>query len=528
MIKKIDHRSIDNNTILGSTVCFNIGIYDETSDYPSYSQVVWNGKKYRNNTSVTGSSEGDLSNAPDVSSNWEDADGLITVTADYGSTESWIFRTMESNPVTDITISLPSSLANWEVGDIKFFQSLNTHTYNTVIDLNGHNLEGDTENVIIPPGGYLEIQYIGSSHLNVIRKKDIIKEFIPSDLTNLEFWLDANDTSQFTTSGNTITAVTEGSPNSHSSVSVSGTPQLQTAQINGKNSIYFDGNNDNINFGDVELHDNGVGRGLHIYVVANPNATGDVCIAKYTSSGDRREWYFRTGSTRIYENGDQSGNEATTYEDMIIGDYSIGELKWEAGNRSGFYLNGGFRQQSSNAVNDIEDTTSDLIVGTYNGLANDMNGLIAEICVFSRPLTAIEQNQMNEYFTNKYGIISHSGQFTPRSFQLGVARNGTVSIDEYLRREDGTDTKLAPFVVPFNCNLVAMSATTYGAETWTARIRRNGAIRYNLSISSADNRFSDNIIRSFSAGDKISFQAIIGSSGDLECPAITAWFAETK
>ncbi len=50
-----------------------------------------------------------------------------------------------------------------------------------------------------------------------------------------------------------------------------------------------------------------------------------------------REWYFRTGSTRIYENGDQSGNEATTNTDMIIGDYSVCELKWEAGNRSQFY-----------------------------------------------------------------------------------------------------------------------------------------------------------------------------------------------
>ena len=518
-MQELKQRQIWLNELTGGSLSNGLWFYDETKNYSVNDQVKWGLNKYKCVSVVTGWKRGDLSNTPDTNSDWAMVGKFIKITTDYDQTEDWTFKIMEIwLPSGDVTITMPTT--GREDWDIRFFQTLPANVGIATLDLNWQTLDGDTNNIVLPADSYLEIQKTGSANdFKIIRSKNISKEFIPSDLTNLEFWIDANDPTSFTTTWNTITACTEKA-NSYATASVSGTPQLQSGQINWKSAIFFDGANDNLNFGDIELHNNGAGRGLHIYAVAKPTATGDVVIGKYTTTGDRREWFFRTGYTRIYENWDQSGNEATTNADMIMDDYSVGELRWEAGNRSQFYLNGGYREQSVNVVNDIEDTGADMIVGTYNGLSNDMNGWIAEVCVFSRPLTTTEQAQMNEYFTNKYALSVWSPTFIPRSLCVSSSLSGTVSADTMLNVAGGAASDDAPFIVPFNCNIKYMMATTVGAETWTARIYRNGSTFRDMSVSNVDNR-RQSFTRQVTAGDKISFGAIIGSSGDLESPAIS-------
>jgi len=508
---------LKDNTITGASVASSVGIYDETVNYIAGSVVLWKHKEYKCSVAITGGDKGDLSNAPGLSSSWYKVDRYISVASDYDATQPWIFRTMEIKIISDIDITMPSS--GFQAGETFFFQTLSGNGGNATLNPNGYTIDGDLNNIVLPSNSYLEIEKTTGNDWKIIRSKNISKEFAPSDLADLEFWLDANDSSSFTLSGNTITACTEKA-NSYATVSISGTPQLQSSQVNGKAAIFFDGANDNLNFGDRELHNNGAGRGLHIYAIAKPNATNDVIIGKYTTAGNMREWFFRTGYTRIYENGDQSGNEASTNTDMIIGDWSCGELRWGAGNKSQYYLNGGYREQSSLAVNDIEDTGADMIVGTYNGTANDMNGWIAEICVFSRPLTKTEQAQMNEYFTNKYALSIWSPTFIPKSFSVSSSLGGTVSVDTMLNVAGGVASNDAPFIVPFNCNLKAIMATTVGAETWSARVYRNGATLRTMAINNVDN-YRRTYTTAVTAGDKISFGAVIGSSGDLESPAIS-------
>ncbi len=508
-----------SKSIWGADLIDGLWFYDETKNYSVNDQIKWGMKEYQCISPVTGWVEWDLSNAPDTNSYWVMIGKFIKTTTDYDQTEDWVFKIMEIwLPSGDVTITMPTT--GWDDWDVRFFQTLPANVGIATLDLNWQSLDGDTNNIILPANAYLEIQKTGSvNDFRIIRSKNISKEFIPSDLPNLEFWIDANDQTSFTTTWNTITACTEKA-NSYATASVSGAPQLQSGQINGKAAIFFDGANDNLNFGDRELHNNGAGRWLHIYAVAQATATGDVVIGKYTTTGNMREWYFRTGSTRIYENWDQSGNEATTNTDMIIGDWSCGELRWEAGNKSQYYLNGGYREQSSLAVNGIEDTGADMIVGTYNGLLNDMNGWIAEVCVFSRPLTTTEQAQMNEYFTNKYALSVWSPTFIPKSFSVSSSLVGAVSVDTMLNVAGGVASNDAPFIVPFNCRLRAIMATTVGAETWTARILRNGSSIQTMAISNVDN-YRQSFTRQLTAGDKLSFEAVIGSSGDLESPAIS-------
>lgn len=64
-------------------------------------------------------------------------------------------------------------------------------------------------------------------------------DFVPSDETSLFLWIDADDSSNYTTSGSTITGITDKSSNAFT-INVNGDPQLETATLNSKDSFRFD------------------------------------------------------------------------------------------------------------------------------------------------------------------------------------------------------------------------------------------------------------------------------------------------
>jgi len=61
---------IREDTITGGSLNDNIGIYDETNSYNIDDKVIWNGDVYVAKAAVTPSAKGDMSNAPNVSSDW--------------------------------------------------------------------------------------------------------------------------------------------------------------------------------------------------------------------------------------------------------------------------------------------------------------------------------------------------------------------------------------------------------------------------------------------------------------------------
>jgi len=115
------------------------------------------------------------------------------------------------------------------------------------------------------------------------------------------------------------------------------------------------------------------------------------------------------------------------------------------------------------------------------------------------------------------------------TFQLSVARNGTISSNQDLRRQNGTSTSSTPYIIPFDCTLLAIAANTNrnGAnETWTADILKNNTSEATLAINNSTKAYANGYTNTFAAGDEIRFRALIGTSGDLTRPGITAWFRE--
>jgi hypothetical protein len=84
-------------------------------------------------------------------------------------------------------------------------------------------------------------------------------------------------------------------------------------------------------------------------------------------------------------------------------------------------------------------------------------------------------------------------------------RNNTTN--QYLDTADGTPTNLVPFIVPVDAELVAMSLSTDGAESWTAEVHvsevlKTGAI---LTVTSSNTAFDNTYTGiNFTAGDELS------------------------
>jgi hypothetical protein len=108
--------------------------------------------------------------------------------------------------------------------------------------------------------------------------------------------------------------------------------------------------------------------------------------------------------------------------------------------------------------------------------------------------------------------------------------NGTTNVDRYLNGPDGVSLDLAPLVLPFAAELVAMSATSEqgaGTAIWQAQLYVNGALATNatLSLSLVDKVYQNGFptVATFSAGDELALYVDRVAFG-VRKPRINAWF----
>ena len=103
------------------------------------------------------------------------------------------------------------------------------------------------------------------------------------------------------------------------------------------------------------------------------------------------------------------------------------------------------------------------------------------------------------------------------------AASKSTSTNVYLKGNDGSFTNKSPYIVPFNCKLTAISASTDSAYTWNAEVHVNGINVGSLSIFASDSGYASPLNISINAGDKISFYC---NGTAIKGPNITAWFNE--
>jgi hypothetical protein len=233
-----------------------------------------------------------------------------------------------------------------------------------------------------------------------------------------KLWLDASDTSTITDSSGSVSAWADKSGNGLTALqgSASSQPLTNTATINGRNGIWFDGSNDAMSVAATSAIDNiwsGGGTVIAMYVPTN-NFGGRVL--------DKR------GSTQagwsIYHN-DTVGDDARLLiqQDGAVSQYgyrsddrgimlsqpNIGVTTWDSdtpATTSTFYLNSAtasttdtFNTGSGAAVS---DAARNLFIGNRNDLARGASLIMGEVILYDRILSTPEIAQIYSYLVNKW------------------------------------------------------------------------------------------------------------------------------
>ncbi|MBN2662433.1 MAG: hypothetical protein JXR68_02185 [Bacteroidales bacterium] len=364
---------------------------------------------------------------------------VIAVSADYdGDSQPFQFNFMTvDTDADDITVTLPASISAAPEGNIRMF--FNTGSNRLFINTNGNSIDGSTETRVVSPGGYLELEKVGGV-IRVIREKDVAVNKMPTDISNLECWLDASQLSG--SDGSYLTSWTDLQNSIVFTGGAGAQPILLTDQQNGKNVVRFDGSNDVMSAGDIELHDNS--RGLTMVAVVKPNSTKRMAvISKYFTSGDNREFAFGNQDNFIFE--DLTWSAATgCVASMGQNDFLIVEVVWEPGKAFEYYINGSLQAIGNNIVNDISNGIANLKIGggDYTSVGF-WDGDFAEIIMYSDAVSDVERKALRQNLAVKWDID-----------EIVIASGG----DKYWKR-DGNINTISPDVDDDNLDMGAGSLT---------------------------------------------------------------------
>ena len=111
-----------------------------------------------------------------------------------------------------------------------------------------------------------------------------------------------------------------------------------------------------------------------------------------------------------------------------------------------------------------------------------------------------------------------------RSFIFSGARRTNSAADRDMRSDDEL-TNSTPLIIPFDCELEKIAASTTGNETWEAHVYRNGVSVASLTITGASSAVSTGLSIAFSEGDEVRLRQENGT-GAINSPRIEAFFKE--
>ena len=282
--------------------------------------------------------------------------------------------------------------------------------------------ENDNDTVV---GGYGGDSIDGGAGDDLIYADGM--DFKPTDISGNTFWLDPTDITTLTLSGTNIIAITnKGSAGSAIDLTGAGAsaPTLATSQVNGYNTILFDG-------GDELVASSVLGSNLFssnstsIFAVqfADSAKAQHATFAWNQGSSDRVILHAPWSTDNvIFDYGDSTSNVGRLSQPVVP---STIEDNWHILNTnksSGVGdINVDGNQIISAAMTDTLNTalTADFHIGSSDG-SNYFQDYIGDVIIYNQEITDAQKDQVNEYLSYKYGIAL-SGQ----SFGADTVTGGT-------------------------------------------------------------------------------------------------------
>ena len=358
-----------------------------------------------NITDVAGMCNGDVEYTSSTVDGYFQASGgfaksVIGVSSEYDDAEEWKFDVAEVNTTSgDILFTIPADISNWKNG--KEYTFRNDLGVNTVeINPNGNTIQGETDRIVVYQNGFVKLQKIGSD-LKIVDQSAVSKKVLPTDIPNLEMWLDTTETSSLTLDGSDVDGWNDLHTTNCDFVSTTNKPTMKTNGLStGRDSMLFS-NTDFLNAGvDNLLHDNA--RGMHIFAIVKPIDSNDYFLGKYTGSGSRT-FYLGTNRQRFYDVNNSSYLNTSGIVPRNV--WSIVEMRWTPDVSLDVFVNGS--QTSSDIAPLISEaglsTTSPLVIGDSAGIAG-YKGEIAGFSAYSRALSEEERRKVLSYWNGKLAL----------------------------------------------------------------------------------------------------------------------------
>lgn len=273
---------------------------------------------------------------------------------------------------------------------------------------------------------------------------------IPTDITNLQLWLDASDPNgngSSPTNGAVVSSWKDKSGNNrHTSLFNAGSgytsPSYYSNQINGKAIIRFTRTSGVIG--------SAYSAPLDIRAMTSPEITIFTVYKQGTRSGDQAVWgcdnggwdrFFFSSRATDFDMGSVSFGNVSPFTVNVSGAGQLGQLKCltavysKAGGTDGsaIYFNGQLVTKFTDQTTMGTDALNAIRIG-LDGDDNFFNGDMAEMIVYNRKLTLCEITQVNRYLNQKYGVTYSAVSITAggpttflegRSVTLNSSNTGT-------------------------------------------------------------------------------------------------------
>lgn len=247
-------------------------------------------------------------------------------------------------------------------------------------------------------------------------------DFIPTDISDCELWLDANQITGLN-DGDSVTTWSDESGNSHDATqSTAGyKPTYETNEINSLPTVRFDGTDDFLTLGTAL----GKPANWTVFVVMNTSSTSPTAqtlIGSAASSGNSNTIWGQIAisnnwlgsspqGSMIYNFGEDPGSASYGYTTSGVVNISTNyclSARYTSGNNYVELFEGG-DSKSLTKVSTLATASSGTVYDFSIGRLGEITGSnfvgdIAEVIIYSKSLTDTELGQVETYIDNKYNF----------------------------------------------------------------------------------------------------------------------------
>lgn len=305
---------------------------------------------------------------------------------------------------TSNTFSSFTTAETYASGQIDIFQ--NGIKLHDGTDFTATNGSGVTLTNYAPNGSLIE--YIISMTSGVATAA----VFSPSDISGLQLWLDADDSSTITLNGSTVSQWNDKSGNSYnvSQGTASYQPTYSTAQLNGKNVVTFDGTADHILNDSLASVASGNNVPITMFIVFKQlsSGTNEYGVVFGSSSSIQPVFCMMTNSSQLAaQQRTDAGTLTTAYSSVSsTSAYRVQSIVLSSSNLT-VYNNG--TSAATSSFTPAQTSFDTFTIGAWRR-SGSMNGIaflhcdIAEVVIYNSALSTSDRNSVEDYLSSKWGI----------------------------------------------------------------------------------------------------------------------------